>query len=52
MGILGSLSKLNKQSLDICQVREFLDYPEPFRGKDGAAVPKAQEYALRLDHVS
>lgn len=52
MGTLGSLSKLNKQSLDICQVREFLDYPEPFRGKDSAAVPKAQEYALRLDHVS
>ena len=52
MGILGSLSTLNKQSLDICQVREFLDFPEPFRGEDGDAVPQADGYELRLDHVS
>lgn len=52
MGILGSLSTLSKQSLDICQVREFLDFPEPFRGKDGSAVPQADGYELRLDHVS
>lgn len=52
LGILGSLSTLNKQSLDICQVREFLDFPEPFRGEDGDPVPQADRYELRLDHVS
>ena len=52
MGILGSLSTLNKQSLDICQVREFLEFPEPFRGKDGDPIPAADRYELRLDHVS
>ena len=52
LGILGSLSTLNRQSLDICQVREFLEFPEPFRGEDGDPVPKANRYELRLDHVS
>lgn len=47
LGILTDLSKLNKQSLDISQVREFLDYPEPFRGQ--APVPKAAQYELRLE---
>lgn len=50
LGILTDLSKLNKQSLDISQVREFLDYPEPFRGQ--APVPKAARYELRLEQVS
>ena len=50
LGILTDLSKLNKQSLDISQVREFLDYPEPFRGQ--APVPKAAQYELRLEQVS
>jgi len=52
LGILGNLSTLNKQSLDICQVREFLEFPEPFRGEDGDPVPQADRYELRLDHVS
>lgn len=52
LGILGNLSTLNRQSLDICQVREFLEFPEPFRGEDGDSVPKANRYELRLDHVS
>ena len=32
MGILGSLSKLNKQSLDICQVREYPGLPGTLPG--------------------
>lgn len=52
LGILGNLSTLNKQSLDICQVREFLEFPEPFRGEDGNPVPQTDRYELRLEHVS
>ena len=52
MGILKELSTLHKESLDISCVREFLDYPEPFHFADGADVPKANEYELRLQNVS
>lgn len=52
LGVLGSVSTLNKQSLDICQVREFLDFPEPFRCEGGDPIPQADRYELRLDHVS
>ena len=52
LGILSSVSTLHRQSLDLCQLREFLDYPEPFRGEDGAAVPRSDRYELRLSHVS
>ena len=52
MGILKELSTLHKESLDISCLREFLDYPEPFHFADGADVPKANEYELRLQNVS
>lgn len=41
MGILQAAQKLHEESLDISQVREFLDYPEPFRFEGGVAIPKA-----------
>ena len=52
MGILQSAQKLHEESLDISQVREFLDYPEPFRFEGGMAIPKADAYELKLEHVS
>ncbi|MBQ8359685.1 MAG: ABC transporter ATP-binding protein [Oscillospiraceae bacterium] len=52
MGILQDVSKLHKQSLDISQVREFLEYPEPFRFEDGETVPKAEAYELKLENAS
>ena len=52
MGILQDTSKLHKQSLDISQVREFLEYPEPFRFEDGKPVPKADTYELKMENVS
>ena len=52
MGILQDASKLHKQSLDICQVRECLEYPEPFAFEDGKPVPKADAYELKLENVS
>ena len=52
MGILQAAQKLHEESLDISQVREFLDYPEPFRFEGGAAIPKADACELKLEHVS
>lgn len=52
MGILQAAQKLHEESLDISQVREFLDYPEPFRFEGGVAIPKADACELKLEHVS
>ena len=52
MGILQQAAKLHQQSLDISCVREFLEYPEPFRFEDGEAIPAADGYELRLENVS
>ena len=53
-GILEKFSTLYKQCLDISTVREFLEYPEPFRFEDGKPLEKRldQPYELRLDKVS
>ena len=40
-GILGSMTTLYRQSLDISIVREFLEYPEPFRFQDGEKLSNA-----------
>lgn len=52
MGILQAAQKLHEESLDISQVREFLDYPEPFRFEGGVVIPKADACELKLEHVS
>ena len=52
MGILQQAVKLHQQSLDISQVREFIEYPEPFKFEDGALVPSAHTYELKLENVS
>ena len=52
MGILQEMSTLHKESLDISRLREFLDYPEPFKFEKGEDVPKATNYELKLEHVS
>ena len=52
MGILQAAKKLHEESLDLSQVREFLEYPEPFRFEGGTAIPKADAYELKLEHVS
>lgn len=52
MGILREMSTLHKESLDISLVREFLDYPEPFKFEDGEDIPKAAGYELKLKNVT
>lgn len=52
IGILQEMSALHKESLDLSRVREFLDYPEPFKFEDGEEVPIAENYELKLKNVS
>ena len=52
MGILRDVSRLHKDSIDISTVREYLEYPEPFKFDDGEDIPKAPSYELKLEHVS
>ena len=52
MGILQEMTKLHQQSLDISQLRAFLEYPEPFKFEEGNPVPKADAYELKLENVS
>lgn len=52
MGILQETSTLQKESLDISRVREFLDFPEPFQFEGGREIPAAEECELKLEQVS
>ena len=52
MGILQQAAKLHEQSLDISQVREFLEYPEPFRFEGGEVIPAADSFELKLENAS
>jgi len=51
-GLLSGGTTLNKHSLDISSIREFLNYPEPFRFKGGIPIPKADGYELKLENVT
>ncbi len=52
MGILQESTKLHQQSLDLSQLREFLEYPEPFTFEGGKPIPQAAGYTLTLEKVS
>lgn len=52
IGILQECTKLHKESLDISCVREFLEYPEPFKFEEGEKIPGADSFELKLDNVS
>ena len=52
MGVLKEMSTLHKECLDISSMREFLDYPEPFKFDDGKDIPLASNYEIRLENVS
>ena len=52
MGVLKEMSTLHKECLDISSLREFLDYPEPFKFDDGKDILLASNYEIRLENVS
>lgn len=51
-GILKQVATLRQESVDISLVREFLEYPEPFRFEGGKPLPEAEVLELRLENVS
>lgn len=53
-GILSSTSKLHKQSLELCSVREFLEFEEPFKFEEGEHLEPDvdKQYEIRLENVS
>lgn len=53
-GIMEEFMNLHKQSLDISLLREFLEWPEPFKFEEGIPLKKDlnQDYEIRLEDVS
>ena len=53
-GILGDLTTLHRQSLDISTVRECIEYPEPFDFESGESLEpdNKQAYEIQLVNVS
>ena len=53
-GILSGFATLHTQSLDISAVREFLEYPEPFKFEDGESIEPdmSKNYQIELRNVS
>lgn len=49
--ILDQYAELHQFSLDLCRLREYLDFPHAFC-HDGTRVPKADSYELELRDVS
>lgn len=49
-GILDGFSALHRQGLELCSLREFLDWPEPFAFAEGQPLPSVPDgrYELRL----
>ncbi len=54
MGILLKFNELNKQSIDLSAVREFLEWPEPFKFEEGESLIKdvKRQYEICLKDVS
>ena len=52
--ILDSVIKLHRQSGKLCEAREYLEWPEPFKFEEGVSVPRREDgkYELRLENVS
>lgn len=52
--ILDGFLNLHKQSLDICKVREYLEWPESFRFEDGESLTHepGTAYTIELKNVS
>ncbi len=52
--ILDSIIKLHRQSQKLCQVREHLEWPEPFQFEEGVPVPRREDgkYTLQMENVT
>ncbi len=51
-GLLWQCAALNKESVELSCVQEYINLPEQFRFAGGKPVPKADGYELRLENVT
>lgn len=51
-GILSEVTELHKESLELNNVRDYLDLHESFRMEGGKPIPTESGYELKLDNVS
>ena len=51
-GILSNISELQKESIALSHIQEYLNLPEQFRFEEGTQPPDADGYALTLENVS
>lgn len=51
-GILSNFSQLQKESIALSRIQEYLHITEPFRFAEGVRPPTADSYALTLENVS
>ena len=47
--MMAGLSELHRQSLDICAVREFLDYPESFQMQGGISITPDLDFPYQIE---
>lgn len=52
MGVLSCTNLLQRSSVEISKIQEYLHYPEPFRFSGGLPIPKSEAYELCLENVS
>ena len=52
--ILNQFNTLHRQSLDISILREFIEYPEPYKFENGVPleIKENEKYEIRLENVS
>ncbi len=51
-GILSDISAIREQSMDITNIREFLEYEEIFLFEDGDSIEQSEKYEIELKNVS
>lgn len=54
LSILDGVNKLRRESQRLCEIREHLEWPEPFQFEEGVPVPRRKDgkYELRLENVT
>ncbi len=51
-GVFDSINHVRQDCLKVNNFMEFINYPEPFKFENGAPVPRADGYEIKLENVS
>ena len=50
--VLDGYNQIRNSCLNISNLREFLEFEEPFKFEDGEPIPPAKDYEIKLENVS